>query len=128
MVINIIGGKGSKDRQVMLDDKVLDLLEIYYRKYKPVDYVLNGQSKDQYTTTSVRQVVKQLAGKANINKRVWVHLIRHCTFTHLVEQCVDINVISKLAGHANVKTTHLYTHISHNIISKIPSPIKLISV
>lgn len=128
MVINIIGGKGNKDRQVMLDESVLKLLEKYYYEYTPKEFVLNGQSGCQYTASSIRQVIKQLAEKAGINKRVWVHLIRHCSFTHLVEQGVDINLIQRLAGHANVKTTSIYTHISHNIISKIPSPIKSIKL
>ena len=43
MIINIIGGKGNKDRQVMLSDKLIPLLEKYYFEYKPKTYVLNGQ-------------------------------------------------------------------------------------
>lgn len=123
MIINILGAKGNKDRQVMLAASIVPLLEKYYREYRPHTFVLNGQFGDQYSPTSVLQVVKKLARKAGINKRVYTHLMRHCSFTHLVENGVDINLIQRIAGHNNVKTTMIYTHISHNIVSKIQSPI-----
>lgn len=129
MIINIIAAKGKKDRQVMLPGSLIPLLEQYYKAYTPKVYVLNGQSQDQYSATSVRQVIKQLAHKAGIdNKRVYTHLMRHCSFTHMVEAGVDINLIQRLAGHASPKTTAIYTHISHNLISKIKSPIDSISI
>lgn len=128
MIINIIGGKGAKDRQVMLPEMIIPLLESYYREYKSQVYVFNGQFSQQYSSTSVLQVIKQLAIKAGINKRVYTHLMRHCSFTHMVEAGTDINLIQKLAGHASVKTTSIYTHISHNLISKIKSPIASISI
>jgi site-specific recombinase XerD len=46
----------------------------------------------------------------------------------MVEAGIDINLIQRLAGHANVKTTGIYTHISHNLISKIKSPIESITI
>lgn len=87
-----------------------------------------GQFTDQYSKTSVNQVVKQLAEKAGINKRVYTHLMRHNCFTHMAEKGTDINLIQKLAGHSNVKTTLLYTHLSDNLISKIQSPLGSISL
>ena len=129
MVINILGAKGNKDRQVPLSEVIIPTLIAYYKKYTPKDYILNGwKNEPQYSDTSVREVVKQLAKKAGINKRVYTHLMRHNCFTHMVENGVDINLIQRLAGHASVKTTTIYTHISHNIISKIKSPIDNINI
>lgn len=127
MIINIIKGKGNKDRQVMLDASLIPLLEKYYREYKTKTYVLAGQFSDQYSQTSVNQVMKQLATKSGLNKRVYTHLMRHNCFTHMVKNGTDINLIQKLAGHSNIKTTLLYTHISHNLISKIKSPLSNIT-
>lgn len=123
MVINIIQAKGKKDRQVMLTPQLIPLLEKYWAEYRSKEYVLNGQFGIQYSDRSVGEVVKQLASKAGINKRVYTHLMRHCSFTHMVENGTDINLIQKLAGHSSVKTTSIYTHISHNLISKIQSPL-----
>lgn len=124
MVINVIQAKGKKDRQVMLAPQLIPLLEDYYMEYKSKVYVLNGWKNElQYSERSVGQVVKQLAQKAGIRKKVWTHLIRHCTMTHLLEQGTDISIIQKIAGHSNPKTTQIYTHISHNLISKVNSPL-----
>lgn len=128
MIINVIQAKGKKDRQVMLSPELIPLLEKYWREYHSQEYVLNGQTELQYSERSVGQVVKQLAAKAGISKRVWTHLMRHCSFTHMVESGTDINLIQRLAGHSSVKTTAIYTHISHNLISKIQSPISAIKL
>lgn len=123
MVIHILEAKGGKDRQVMLASNLLPLLEKYYFEYKPKQFVFNGQFGLQYSAKSVGEVVKQMATKAKINKRVYTHLMRHNCFTHMVENGTDINLIQRLAGHSNVKTTNVYLHISNAHISKIESPL-----
>lgn len=126
MIINIVAAKGNKDRQVMLAPILIPLLEKYYKEYKSKEYVLNGQNSLQYSDRSVGEVMKQLAEKAGIKKRVYTHLLRHCSFTHLLENGTDISIIQKLAGHSSPKTTQIYTHLSHTHISKINSPINAI--
>jgi len=127
-IINIIQAKGKKDRQIGLPETIVPLLEKYFIQYKSKEYILNGQSSLQYTDRSVGEVIKQLAFKAGIKKKVYTHLIRHCTFTHQVEMGIDINLIQKIAGHSSVKTTMIYTHISDNLISKINSPLNQIQL
>lgn len=127
MIINIVQGKGKKDRQVMLAESLIPLLEQYYREYRPKVYVLNGQFPEKelrYSGGSLLKVVKKIATDAELNKRAYAHLMRHCAFTHMVENGTDINLIQRLAGHSSAKTTALYTHLSHNFISKIHSPLK----
>jgi len=130
-IINIIQGKGKKDRQVGLPIQIIPLLENYYNEYKTIKYVLNGQFPDKelrYTDRSIGEVVKQLSEKAGITKRVHTHLIRHCFATHHVENGTDINLLQKLLGHSSVKTTNIYLHISDNHISKIQSPLSNIQL
>lgn len=129
MIITVRQAKGKKDRQVGLNDKLIEVLESYYRKYKPKEYVFNGQSSNQYSKESVLQIIKQLAEKAGIeNKRVYTHLMRHCSATHMLESGVDLNLIQRILGHSSVKTTSVYCHISHNLISKIQSPLQSINI
>lgn len=130
MIINIIQAKGKKDRQVGLNQKLIDLLTEYWHEYHSIIYVLNGQGNhDQYSERSVGEVVKQLASKSGIdNKRIYTHLMRHTSATHMVEAGTDINLIQKLLGHSNVKTTNRYLHTSHNLISKIKSPLQAINI
>lgn len=131
MIINIVQGKGKKDRQVALNGQLIELLSQYYREYKTTEYVLNGQFPDKdlrYSERSVGEVIKQLANKAGINKNVYTHLIRHCHATHLLENGTELSIIQKLLGHSNIKTTQIYTHISHNLISQIPSLLQNITL
>lgn len=128
MVINILNAKGGKDRQVMLNQNLLDLLRNYFKEYRPKKYLFNGQNSLQYSERSIAQFLKHYAEKAGLNKRIYPHLIRHCSFTHLVENGVDINLIQRLAGHQSVKTTNLYIQTSHTLISKIQSPLSQINL
>jgi len=131
MIINIVAAKGKKDRQVMLAESLVPLLTDYWKQYKSKEYVLNGQFPEKelrYSDRSVLQVVKQLSRKAGIEKRAYTHLMRHCSFTHMVENGTDINLVKELAGHSSVKTTMLYVNLSHNHIRKIPSPLSAIKL
>jgi site-specific recombinase XerD len=126
MIINIIDAKGGKDRQVPLDPTMLELLRTYYKRYKPKGYLFNGQFDPQYSTRSIAQFLQKYADMAGIKKRVHPHLIRHCSATHLVEAGLDMSILQRLLGHSNIKTTHIYGHISHNLISKITTPLQFV--
>lgn len=122
MIINVIQGKGKKDRQVTLCASIVPLLDRYKDEYNTTSFVLAGQFGEQYTGRSIEAVIKQLAEKAQINKKATPHLIRHCYATHLFEAGTDILLLQRLLGHSSAKTTAIYTHISHNFISKVKTP------
>lgn len=128
MVIYILNAKGGKDRQVGLNGVLIKLMEDYYKDFKTKSFILGGQFGEQYSDRSVGQVIKQLATKAGINKRVYTHLIRHCSASHMVENGVDINLIQRILGHSSAKTTSIYLHTSHTTISKIQSPLNNIKL
>ena len=90
MVIYILNAKGGKDRQVGLNGMLIKMMEDYYKEFKTKSFIFNGQFGEQYSDRSVGQVIKQLASKAGISKRVYTHLIRHCSASHLLDQGTDI--------------------------------------
>lgn len=128
MVIRIRSGKGRKDRMVTLNPKVLELLREYFKEYRPVNYLFNGQIKEQYTKRSIEQFIKDLAIKSGITKRVYPHLIRHQFITALLENGEDIYTAQLLAGHSKTSTTIGYAHLRDKFISKVKSPIENINL
>jgi site-specific recombinase XerD len=118
MLIHIRNAKGNKDRIVPLSDKILDLLRSYFKQYKPKEFLFNGQFDLQYSHRSCNEIVKKYIG---IDYHF--HLLRHSSFTALLESGTDIRIIQKLAGHASSKTTEIYTHVSKNLLSTIQLPL-----
>lgn len=118
MIITINAAKGKKDRIVPLSPNILNLLRDYFKDYKPVEYLFNGQTNIQYTATSCNKIVKKYLGA-----EYHFHLLRHSCFTSLLESGTDLRVIQKLAGHNSSKTTEIYTHVSTQLLSRINLPI-----
>lgn len=128
MVINIRSSKGNKDRQLMLDEKLLLILRKHYEKEKNPIYLFGGQFTNQYTESSVNQLLKYWAKKAGVNKRVYAHIYRHSFACHLLDAGTDMHIIQKLLGHNDIKTTEIYARVSTKIISKVKSPLSNISL
>lgn len=125
--ITIIG-KGNKEREVPMNEKLLNQITLYYRAYKPKKWLFeNDISNLQYSKRSVGQFLKYFKKKAGIKSVVSPHKFRHSHATALLEQGTDLRIIQKELGHNTIKTTQIYTHVSGNIISKINSPINSIS-
>lgn len=118
MIIIINAAKGKKDRIVPLSDNMLNILRGYFKVYKPVKYLFNGQTNIQYSTTSCNKLVKKYLGE-----ETHFHLLRHSCFTTLLENGTDLRIIQKIAGHSSSKTTEIYTHVSTQILNKVSLPI-----
>ena len=123
MLVLIAGAKGKKDRYTNLPESVLVLLRVYYKTYRPKDYLFEGQYGGAYTVRSVQSVFKQAMAKAKVNKSIGVHRLRHSYAMHLMESGADIRFLQELLGHNSIKTTQIYTHIKDVSKSKIKSPL-----
>jgi integrase/recombinase XerD len=123
MVINIKGGKGKKDRMVILSEGILDLLRRYFSVYRPKDWLFEGQYRgSQYSARSLQQVFHRAKDDAKILQDVTFHSLRHSYATHLHESGTDIKLIQELLGHNDLKTTLRYTHVSTRTLTNIQSP------
>lgn len=83
-----------------------------------------GQVRRHHVLESgLQKAVKIAADRAGIAKRVSCHTFRHCFATHLLENGVNIRVVQELMGHADVKTTEIYTHVMRKDLTAVVSPL-----
>lgn len=104
--------KGFKDRSIPISKKMLAMLEKYFHKYRPPEYIFEGQNGGQYSSSSVNQTIRSVCLRLRINKKVTAHTFRHSFATHLMESGTNLRIIQTLLGHKSSKTTEIYTHVS----------------
>jgi len=133
MVIRVRDGKGGRDRDVLLSDKLLETLREYWRWMKPKTYLFPGTVKNwradvPITTKVVWTAVNEARKRAGIEKRITPHTLRHSFATHMLEAGADLRTIQVLLGHAELADTAVYLHLSRRHLQAVASPIEAITV
>jgi len=114
---------GRKIGEIPLSQKALEQLRVYYKLYKPAEYLFEGQFGGMYSTTSIQTLFRKALKECKIKKKATVHTLRHSNATHLLESGTDLRIIQELLGHKSSKTTELYTHVNQQTKQKIPNPL-----
>ncbi len=113
--IKIIG-KGNKSRIIPINNLTLDYLLKYIsltKKNNGTKYIfINPRTKKPLSRQLFFLNIKKYASRANINKSISPHTLRHTFASELLENGADLKVVQTLLGHSNVSTTQIYTHIS----------------
>ncbi len=128
-VIHIQGGKGRKDRDVMLSPKLLEELRAHWHRLrrKPRVWLFPGNhdhcADHPIDTKTVWHTCQQAAKRAGIQKGVHPHTLRHCFATHLLEDGADLRTIQILLGHNDLKETARYLHLSQRHLHATASPL-----
>lgn len=121
--IFIKGGKGKKDRYVILSDKLFAAITEYRQIYKPVYWLFEGISGERYSPRSVQQIMRRAVKASNVNPYATVHTLRHSFATHMLERGTDLRYIQHLLGHGSIKTTERYLHVQRDAEAKLKSPL-----
>src|SRR5712675_365275 len=127
MVVHIRGGKGRKDRDVMLSPRLLTALRthwrFYHRKSSTWLFPSNYRKDRPIDTKTVWYACQKAAQRAGLQKRVHPHTLRHCFATHLYEAGTDLRAIQILLGHEDLKDTLIYVHLAIQRLNATASPL-----
>jgi len=126
-VVRIHGGKGLKDREIMLSEVLLKELREHWKRHKPKEWLFPGgrwhTSSKPITDKVAWQACQQAAKRCGLEKKVHPHVLRHCFATHLLDAGTDLRTIQILLGHSNLEQTARYLHVSKRHLNAAVSPL-----
>lgn len=129
MVLRVRHSKRGKERYVMLSQRLLLLLREYWKAARPAGDALFpgvGGEGTFVAPETVRGVLRRALKKCDLRKHVTPHTFRHSFATHLLESGADLATIKTVLGHASIRTTLRYTHVSKRHIANTPSPLDVL--
>lgn len=127
MQIRVEAGKGNKDRYTVLSPALLTELRAHWKRSGCADWLF--PARDGYGPACIatgQYAYKRAAKLAGITKKGGIHLLRHSFATHMVEGGVNLAVVQRLLGHADLHTTARYLHLSRRGLDNWKSPLDLI--
>lgn len=128
MVIHIEQGKGRRDRDLPMTPMVLQVLREYWRHAKSKVYLFpspdsTNEPEKPISSKTVWNVVHEAAVRAGLTKRIGPHTLRHSFATHHIEGGTDLLVLQSLLGHAELKNTLVYIHLSQHRMRAAVNPL-----
>lgn len=126
MTIRIDQSKGKKDRYTILARNLLPDLRIYYRAYRPMNWLFPGSKRAMpINVTTIQKAFKTSLQLTGIQKPVTTHSLRHSFATHFLENGGNLIKLKELLGHSDLRTTMIYIHLQHKDLLKAISPFDL---
>jgi site-specific recombinase XerD len=117
MIVHIREGKGGRDRDLPMTPILLEALRGYWRSARPMLYLFpspysTGNEAAPISTKTVWNACHEAAVRAGLTKAIGPHTLRHSFATHHVEAGTDLRTVQLLLGHADLKDTMVYLHLS----------------
>ena len=118
-----VEGKGSKQRLVPISPRAIKEIRLYFTdrnlmKIKPgfEDFVFISNFGKNISRIMVFHIIKELAERIGLKKKISPHTFRHSFATHLLEGGANLRAIQCMLGHESIGTTEIYTHIDRNML------------
>ena len=124
LTIHIKGAKGNKDRITILPEKLVQNIGKLISNKDLNDFVFASERGGKLTERSAQMIFENALKKSNIKKDATFHSLRHSFATHLLENGVDVRYVQELLGHANIRTTQIYTKVTNPALKNIKSPLE----
>ena len=122
-----VTGKGDKQRFVPIIDITQKYINIYrneirvHLNIKPghEDTLFLNRRGKQLTRAMIFTIIKQLAVKIELKKKISPHTFRHSFATHLLQNDADLRSIQLMLGHESITTTEIYVHLDKSHLTKV---------
>lgn len=125
-----VRGKGNKERLVPIGREALKYIEIYLNEVRGraphkapkkgfESYVFLNRHGSKLTRVMVFTIVKNLAQRIGLKKRISPHTFRHSFATHLIEGGADLRAVQEMLGHESITTTEIYTHLDRDYLRQV---------
>ena len=112
MLLRVIG-KGNKERVLPLTDSVLQMLREVWKTHRSPKWLFPSRRPlTHLPDASARSAFLQARDECGFDPNFRPHSLRHSFATHLLERGVDIRIIQILLGHASLRSTEIYTHLT----------------
>lgn len=123
LIIHIKGAKGNKDRITVFPEKLTENIKKIISNKALDDYVFNSERGGKLNERTAQKIFEKALQKAGIKKEATFHSLRHSFATHLLENGTDVRYVQELLGHANIRTTQIYTQVTNPSLKNIKSPL-----
>jgi site-specific recombinase XerD len=124
LTIHIKGAKGNKDRITLFPEKLKNNINNLIGGKINNDFIFASERGGKLTERTAQKVFEHALEKSGIQKNATFHSLRHSFATHLLENGVDVRYVQELLGHANIRTTQIYTKVTNPALKKIKSPLE----
>jgi len=121
--IHIKESKNKKDRITLLPEKLTNSLKNLIAGKEMNDIVFFSERGGKLSTRTAQKIFENSLKIVSVKKNATFHSLRHSFATHLLENGTDIRYIQSLLGHANIKTTQIYTKVTNFGLKNIKSPL-----
>jgi integrase/recombinase XerD len=119
-----VTGKGNKERLVPLGSVAVKHILIYLQSVRShisikkgsEDILFLNRQGSSLTRVMVFIIIKNLAMKTGLRKKISPHTFRHSFATHLVEGGADLRAVQEMLGHESITTTEIYTHLDREYL------------
>lgn len=120
-------GKGNKQRFVPINTQTQKYISSYINDIRThidvqksfEDTVFLNRRGKKLTRVMIFTIVKDLAEKAGIHKKISPHTFRHSFATHLLERGADLRAIQQMLGHESITTTEIYMHLDKSFLKEV---------
>ncbi len=123
LTVHIKKAKGKKDRISILPKKLVISINDLIADRDKDSVLFESIRGGKLTTTTAQKVFRNTLGKAGVKKPATFHSLRHSFATHLLGNGVDVRYVQELLGHANIRTTQIYTKVTNPSLKNIKSPL-----